>query len=280
MEGFYGLERGHGEESAFYWSQGKATLSIPAPAGADGAAAAIRVAAEREKELVLRSGDREFLSVVGTEPAWIDVELGGPPLDVVNNAGSIMVDGGYGGDRGFREVDRGQYDEPCEVFAWCGCSVLLRRRYLEEVGVFDPRLFLYYEDFDLSWRGRAQGWRYRYVPASVVRHVHTATSVEDSPLFVYYVERNRLLVHAKNAPASYAWRAFAGSAKPTARFVVRDVLNPLLHRRRPQPGLVRLRVRALGGFARRLPGVLADRRDLRRRQQVPDAELLAWRTRQ
>ena len=105
------------------------------------------------------------------------------------------ITGGYGGDRGFLEADRGQYDKPADVFAWCGCSVLLRPRYLAEVGLLDERLFLYYEDIDLSWRGRAQGWRYRYVPESVVRHAHTATSVEGSELFQYYVERNRLLVH-------------------------------------------------------------------------------------
>ena len=62
------------------------------------------------------------------------------------------------------ERDEGQYDEPAEVFAWCGGGVLLRPAYLDEVGLFDERFFLYYEDTDLSWRGRARGWRYRYVP--------------------------------------------------------------------------------------------------------------------
>ena len=43
------------------------------------------------------------------------------------------------------------------MFAWCGGAVLLRREYLDDVGIFDERLFLYYEDTDLSWRGTAQG---------------------------------------------------------------------------------------------------------------------------
>ncbi len=59
-------------------------------------------------------------------------------------------------------------------------------------GLFDERFFMYYEDTDLAWRGRARGWRYRYVPDAVLRHVHAATSVEGSPLFRHYVERNRL----------------------------------------------------------------------------------------
>ena len=62
------------------------------------------------------------------------------------------------------------------MWGWCGAAVLLRRRYLEEVGRFDERLFMYAEDADLSWRGARRGWRYRYVPTSVVRHEHRASS--------------------------------------------------------------------------------------------------------
>ena len=57
-----------------------------------------------------------------------------------------------------------QYAEPADVFAWCGGAVLLRSDYLADVGLLDERFFLYYEDTDLSWRGRARGWRYRFVP--------------------------------------------------------------------------------------------------------------------
>ncbi len=71
--------------------------------------------------------------------------------------------------------------------------MLLSARYLREVGTFDDRYFMYYEDTDLSWRGRLAGWRYCYVPESVVRHEHAASSKEGSALFMHYVERNRFL---------------------------------------------------------------------------------------
>ena len=111
----------------------------------------------------------------------------------------MLVDGGWGADRGFLEPDRGQYDEPVDVFAWCGAGVLFNVDYLRDAGLFDERFFMYYEDTDLAWRGRARGWRYRYVPTSTLRHVHSATSVEGSPLFQHYVERNRLVMLTKNA---------------------------------------------------------------------------------
>ena len=61
-------------------------------------------------------------------PQWFEVPLAGEPYDVINNVGSRLVDGGYGGDRGFLEADVGQYEHREEVFAWCGAATLLSRR--------------------------------------------------------------------------------------------------------------------------------------------------------
>ena len=66
----------------------------------------------------------------------------------------------------------------------------------------------YYEDFDLSWRGRRRGWRYGYAPASVVHHRHAAGLGVGSERFRYLVGRNRLLALTKLAPARMAARAW------------------------------------------------------------------------
>ena len=145
---------------------------------------------------------------------------------------------GFGADRGFEERDRGQYDEPAEVFGWCGGGVLLRRSYLAQVGLFDERFFLYYEDTDLAWRGRARGWRYRYVPTSVVRHVHAATSGVGSPMFQHYVERNRLLMLTKNAPAGLVAKSrYIRYLRMMASFLVRAGVSAGRYRSRPDLGL-------------------------------------------
>jgi GT2 family glycosyltransferase len=248
VTGWHREELGH--DGSFRWSSGPALLRVP-----DGQKVELRI---------------------GTKPAWQDVSTDGPPLDVVNNAGSSLVEGGYGADRGFQEVDAGQYNEPKEVFAWSGSSVLLRQAYLKDVGRFDERLFLYYEDFDLSWRGRARGWRYLYVPSSLVRHVHTASTIEGSERFDYYVERNRLLVHAKNAPGGYAARVALKALWMLVVIARREVVRRALFRGRPDFMLVRRRARAFAGFVALLPPVLVDRLRLRRRQQMPYKEQLKW----
>ena len=72
---------------------------------------------------------------------------------------------------------------------------------------FDDDFFLYYEDTDLSWRLRADGWNIRYEPTARLRHLHSASSVEWSPLWMFHVDRNRLLMLTKNASAPLARRA-------------------------------------------------------------------------
>src|SRR5205823_2497072 len=94
----------------------------------------------------------------------------------IHSAGLCLYRDGRGGDRGFRQADVGQYDEPAEVFGGCGASVLYRRSMLDDVGLLDERFFVYYEDLDLAWRARLRGWKFAYEPKSVVYHVHCGSS--------------------------------------------------------------------------------------------------------
>ncbi len=150
----------------------------------------------------------------------IDIKIPFVPEDtrpVIQNAGSIVLPDGAGSDRGtvivggeaYYDLDRGQYDAIEEVPAFCGAACLLRRAALEDVGVFDGGFFMYYEDTDLSLRLRKAGWRVLYAPSAHVRHTHSATSVEWSPMFCYFTERNRLLMLIKNEPARVALREWA-----------------------------------------------------------------------
>jgi GT2 family glycosyltransferase len=191
----------------------------------------------------------------------------GGDLDVVNNVGNELTDDWYGVDRGFGLVDAGQFDAPTEVFGWCGAAVQFPSAYLRDVGGFDERLFLYYEDLDLAWRGRERGWRYRTVPSSVVRHRLGASSRVGSPVFRYHTERNRLVVLAKHAPWGVVARAAVRHLAATASYARRDVVRGWRH---PAPALTWLRLRSWFGFVRLLPHAIRERR----RQGVRSAERL------
>lgn len=93
----------------------------------------------------------------------------------------------------------GEGAEPADVLFATGAAMIVRTRLFEEVGGFDERFFMFYEDVDLGWRLNLLGHRVRYVPTSVVRHRHHASVApygEHSEWFL--LERNALLAMYKN----------------------------------------------------------------------------------
>ena len=57
-----------------------------------------------------------------------------------------------------------------------GASVMIRRRVLEDVGLFDETFFLYFEETDLCRRAFLAGWPTWYVVESRVAHVGSAST--------------------------------------------------------------------------------------------------------
>jgi GT2 family glycosyltransferase len=181
------------------------------------------------------------------------------PVRLVNTTGNQVTTDGYGTDRGWLE-DAALHRPPADVFGFCGAAALLRREALDEVGPFDASFFMYYEDTDLSWRLRRAGWGVRHVPAARVDHIHAATSVEGSPLFLLHNDRNRLLMLTVNATAGFALRCVARALLTAASTTVR---------RREPWARTALRWRALGSWARLLPGALRTRIRTGRDEVVP-----------
>jgi GT2 family glycosyltransferase len=276
VSGFWGLEHGFDGEGTFEWTDGRAHLRVPVGAPPGLPACELRLAADQERTVVVESGGCRSEHRVYSEPRWYPVTLDGEPFDVVNNVGSVLLADGHGADRGYLQRDEGQFDQVEEIFAWCGAAVLLSRPYLQSVGLFEDRYFLYYEDFDLSWRGRAEGWRYLYVPGAVVRHVHSASSVEGSRLFQHYDERNRLLTLTRNAPPGLALREAGRHLLITGSYARRDIVVPLVHRRPPSVETVRRRLRSYAAYLRLLPEALAGRRRLGGRGRLADDDLVGW----
>jgi GT2 family glycosyltransferase len=60
-----------------------------------------------------------------------------------------------------------------------GASMMIRRKAFEDVGGFDERYFLYWEDADLCRRLLARGWHTVYVPGAVVTHHGSRSSRSD-----------------------------------------------------------------------------------------------------
>ncbi|MBI4280776.1 glycosyltransferase family 2 protein [Candidatus Uhrbacteria bacterium] len=81
-----------------------------------------------------------------------------------------------------------------EIPSASGAAMLLRRKAIEEVGMFDEWLFAYHDDVDLCWRIRLAGFRVMFCPDSVVYHHYEFSR---SIAKYYFMERNRFWVQAK-----------------------------------------------------------------------------------
>lgn len=107
--------------------------------------------------------------------------------------GEIDWDNVYATNKGVDEVDRGQFNSAKEIEFATGACLFLRCKALKEIGLFDPRYFMYFEDVDLSVRLKKERWRIRYIPDAILWHKVAQSSAIGSDLNDYFITRNRLL---------------------------------------------------------------------------------------
>ena len=146
------------------------------------------------------------------------------------------------------------YDPVSLETPWASAAALLvRRTAFEAVGGFDPRIFMYGEDVDLSWRLRAKGWRLLYQPKLAVVHRTYREPGEVKPLQVFGGVLTNLCLRARYGGLLRTLqglamlggeictpRSFAGRRRGLARVGLRFLAR--------WPAFARTRVRPNAGF--------------------------------
>jgi GT2 family glycosyltransferase len=94
---------------------------------------------------------------------------------------------------GYGEKDSGQHDKVRETAYAHGAAMMLKREVIEKTGLMNEHYFLYYEELDWSARIKRAGYRIIYIPATHILHKESISTGKNSPLQVYYLNRNRLL---------------------------------------------------------------------------------------
>ena len=91
-------------------------------------------------------------------------------------------------------------DESADVLFGTGSAMFVRRSVYDELGGFDERYFMFFEDVDLGWRLNLKGYRFAYEPRSLAFHKHHASMAAFGPYKeTYLLERNALFTLYKNA---------------------------------------------------------------------------------
>lgn len=188
----------------------------------------------------------ELLGEVGAVQPKLLLAGTEPPL--VNSLGVQLDRFGAGTDIGDGEPDRPDLTAR-DIELFTGGAVLCSMAFLDAVGGFDERYFLYYEDVDLARRGAELGWRYRCAPTSVVEHTRSVATSAMPERTRFLQERNRIWCAVRFADPGTIARAVGLSVRRM--------------RHRPR----RVHLRALGAALAGAPTRLAERRRAVRRDR-------------
>jgi len=136
-------------------------------------------------------------------------------------------------------------EDPFKTDWLCGAVMLARSEAIREVGGFDPRFFLYFEETDLCRRLRAAGWDLWAVGAALATHFlgqsarQVDTSLANGECLSDHYYRSRYYYLSKH------FGRLAAAASETGELVAkgsRDLLRALL--RRPAKHELRNRLKA------------------------------------
>ncbi|QXP88570.1 glycosyltransferase family 2 protein [Methylococcus capsulatus] len=93
------------------------------------------------------------------------------------------------------------HDSDRDVDQVIGAFFFVRRAVFEQLGGFDERFFVYYEDLDFSLRARRAGWGSRYLAGARIFHRGGGVSRQISARRLHYLTHSKL---------RYARKHFAG----------------------------------------------------------------------
>lgn len=113
----------------------------------------------------------------------------------INSLGNVTHFLGFGYCQSYQEkfISDGPISAPIAYPS--GACVLFRIKALNEIGLFDERLWMYNEDQDLGWRLWLQNWECVVaLTALAYHHYEFSRSISK----YYWLERNRLIVAWKN----------------------------------------------------------------------------------
>ena len=128
------------------------------------------------------------------------------------------------------EKDKGQYDDPTDVFWISGACLMVRSKLWKRLGGLDDRFFAHMEEIDLCWRLQLAGCRVTVVPRSYVYHIGGGTLPNNSPFKLRLNYRNNLLLLENNLAKTFRAQGYSvdgALGKARRRILVRMCLDGL-----------------------------------------------------
>jgi len=71
-----------------------------------------------------------------------------------------------------------------------GCSLIIKKEVIDNIGFYDEEFYMYHDDFELGWRTKLANHKTVLAPKSIIYHKYEFSR---SVKMLYYMERNRYL---------------------------------------------------------------------------------------
>jgi len=128
---------------------------------------------------------------------------------LIDTAGVEYFGFGAGWDYKGLPADSKEVNQRKEVFGPCATAALYRKQLIDELGLFDPRYFIYFEDTELAFKLRLFGYKCIYEPEAVCYHYGGVKQDKNSKFYIQCGRRNIEFLFFKNMQrnllAKYLW---------------------------------------------------------------------------
>jgi len=191
---------------------------------------------------------------------------------IIDSTGDRLLRSGRARGIGRDQPDGACFDEARWVFGATAGAALWRRQVYLDLGGLDGDFFAYVEDTDLSLRAQLAGWRCRYVPTAVARHVGSASLSDQEDVRAQLCLRNYVFFLSKVYPGHLLLR----NSPNIVVALVREVAFAF-RATRARHGAARASAATASSVAQAviaLPRMLAKRRTIARRAAPPTIEEL------
>ncbi|MGZ5255219.1 MAG: glycosyltransferase family 2 protein, partial [Flavitalea sp.] len=128
---------------------------------------------------------------------------------------------------GFNEKDQGQYNHIKDTAAVHGAAMMIRTDKLNILGPLQELYFLYYEEWEYSFRAKMKNLKILYNGNAVIYHEGSGSVQKFSDIKTYYLNRNRILFIRRNAKSIhkaffYFYYALIAFPKALLHFMIRE----------------------------------------------------------
>ena len=131
-----------------------------------------------------------------------------------------------------------------------GCYYLIRREVIDQVGLFDPRYFLYYEEVDHCFAAKRAGWQVTYFPDTPVVHIGGESAKTDHAISSVSRQVSALQIESELLYFRKNWGLFFVILHVILSIVAECILMVKQFIKTPQKLLQILNFKALGLFVK------------------------------